>query len=136
MVFESLVASLLNKFLGDYLANFDSSQLKLGLWGGDVCLKHLDVKESALDDLDLPIKVISGHLGQLILKIPYKNIYTAPTVATIEGLFVVVIPNQGIKYDAEKEAKAAEAAKQAELMRIEEAKSKLKDKTNGKEEKK
>lgn len=30
---------------------------------GDVTLKHLDIKESALDDLDLPIKVISGHLG-------------------------------------------------------------------------
>lgn len=34
MVFESLVASLLNKFLGDYVQNFDSSQLKLGIWGG------------------------------------------------------------------------------------------------------
>ena len=34
MVFESLVASLLNKFLGDYVQNFDSSKLKLGIWGG------------------------------------------------------------------------------------------------------
>ncbi|GFY45163.1 vacuolar protein sorting-associated protein 13 [Trichonephila inaurata madagascariensis] len=128
MVFESLVASLLNKFLGDYVQNFDSSQLKLGIWGGDVTLKHLDVKESALDDLDLPIKVMSGHLGKLILKIPYKNIYTAPTIATIEGLFIVVVPNTGIKYDAEKEAKAAEAAKRAELQKLEEAKSKLTEK--------
>ncbi|XP_054711435.1 intermembrane lipid transfer protein Vps13-like [Uloborus diversus] len=136
MVFESLVASLLNKFLGDYVQNFDSSQLKLGIWGGDVTLKNLDVKESALDDLDLPIKVISGHLGKLVLKIPYKNIYTSPTIAIIEGLFVVVIPNQGIKYDAEKEAKAAQEAKQAELLRIEEAKAKASDKGGGKEEKK
>ncbi|GFT91712.1 vacuolar protein sorting-associated protein 13 [Nephila pilipes] len=128
MVFESLVASLLNKFLGDYVQNFDSSQLKLGIWGGDVTLKHLDVKESALDDLDLPIKVLSGHLGKLILKIPYKNIYTSPTIATIEGLFIVVIPNTGIKYDAEKEAKAAEAAKRAELQKLEETKSKLSEK--------
>ncbi|XP_055946551.1 intermembrane lipid transfer protein Vps13-like isoform X4 [Argiope bruennichi] len=136
MVFESLVASLLNKLLGDYVENFDSSQLKLGIWGGDVTLKHLDVKESALDDLDLPIKVVSGHLGKLILKIPYKNIYTAPTIATIEGLFVVVIPNTGIKYDAEKEAKAAEAAKKAELQKLEEAKSKLSEKGDGKDDKK
>ncbi|KAG8191289.1 hypothetical protein JTE90_003297 [Oedothorax gibbosus] len=136
MVFESLVASLLNKFLGDYVQNFDSTKLKLGIWGGDVTLKHLDIKESALDDLDLPIKVISGHLGKLILKIPYKNLYTAPTVATIEGLFVVVIPNTGIKYDGEKEAKAAEAAKKAELQRLEEAKLKLTEKTDGKDDKK
>ncbi|GBM38371.1 Vacuolar protein sorting-associated protein 13 [Araneus ventricosus] len=136
MVFESLVASLLNKFLGDYVQNFDSSQLKLGIWGGDVTLKHLDVKESALDDLDLPIKVVSGHLGKLILKIPYKNIYTSPTIATIEGLFVVVVPNTGIKYDAEKEAKAAEAAKKAELQKLEETKSKLSEKGDGKDDKK
>ncbi|GIY23535.1 vacuolar protein sorting-associated protein 13 [Caerostris darwini] len=136
MVFESLVASLLNKFLGDYVQNFDSSQLKLGIWGGDVTLKHLDVKESALDDLDLPIKVVSGHLGKLILKIPYKNIYTAPTIATIEGLFVVVVPNTGIKYDAEKESKAAEAAKKAELQKLEEAKSKLSEKGDSKDDKK
>ncbi|GIX68716.1 vacuolar protein sorting-associated protein 13C [Caerostris extrusa] len=136
MVFESLVASLLNKFLGDYVQNFDSSQLKLGIWGGDVTLKHLDVKESALDDLDLPIKVVSGHLGKLILKIPYKNIYTAPTIATIEGLFVVVVPNTGIKYDAEKESKAAEAAKKTELQKLEEAKSKLSEKGDSKDDKK
>lgn len=34
MVFESLVASLLNKVLGSYVQNFDASQLKLGIWGG------------------------------------------------------------------------------------------------------
>ena len=35
MVFESLVANLLNKFLGDYVENLDSSQLNLGIWGGN-----------------------------------------------------------------------------------------------------
>lgn len=136
MVFESIVAELLNRFLGDYVQNFDSSKLKLGIFGGDVTLKHLDVKESALDDLDLPVKVVSGHLGQLILKIPWRNMYTAPVIATIEGLYVVVVPNLSVKYDAEKEEKAAEAAKQAELQRIEEAKTKQAEKDDTKDEKK
>jgi hypothetical protein len=34
MVFESLVVDLLNKFLGDFVENLDSSQLKIGIWGG------------------------------------------------------------------------------------------------------
>lgn len=34
MVFESLVVDVLNRFLGDYVVNLDSSQLKLGIWGG------------------------------------------------------------------------------------------------------
>ncbi|GCB85518.1 hypothetical protein scyTo_0026107 [Scyliorhinus torazame] len=36
MVFESLVVDVLNRFLGDYVVNVDSSQLQLGIWGGIV----------------------------------------------------------------------------------------------------
>lgn len=35
MVFESLVVDVLNRFLGDYVVNLDSSQLQLGIWGGN-----------------------------------------------------------------------------------------------------
>ena len=34
MVFESLVVDLINKYLGDFVENLDSSQLKIGIWGG------------------------------------------------------------------------------------------------------
>ncbi len=34
MVFETIVADLLNRYLGDYVDNLDSSQLKLGIFGG------------------------------------------------------------------------------------------------------
>lgn len=34
MVFENLVADLLNRFLGDYIDNLDASQLNIGIWGG------------------------------------------------------------------------------------------------------
>ena len=36
MVFESVVADVLNRFLGDYVENLDGSQLKLGIWGGEL----------------------------------------------------------------------------------------------------
>lgn len=39
MVFESIVAELLNKVLGEYIQNLDHTQLKLSLWGG----KHLQI---------------------------------------------------------------------------------------------
>jgi len=38
MVFESLVADLLNKFLGDFVDNLDASQLNIGIWGGGIFL--------------------------------------------------------------------------------------------------
>jgi len=48
MVFESVVSNLLNRFLGDYVDNLDSSQLNIGIWGGDVILNNLSIKGTAL----------------------------------------------------------------------------------------
>ncbi|XP_022794312.1 vacuolar protein sorting-associated protein 13A-like [Stylophora pistillata] len=119
MVFESYIVDLLNKFAGQYLENLDTSQLRLGIWGGDVLLENLILKESALDDLDLPVKVLRGHLGKLVLKIPWKNLYSKPFVAQVDGLYLLVRPNTDVKYNAEKEEKAKQERKQRQLEAVE-----------------
>ncbi|KJH40546.1 hypothetical protein DICVIV_13494 [Dictyocaulus viviparus] len=121
MVFESLVADLLNRFLGDFVDNLDASQLNIGIWGGDVKLDNLEVKETALDDLDLPIKLKFGYLSSLVLKIPWKNLYNESVIATIDGLYLIVVPNKGVVYNEEKAMKNAADIKQKTLARLEEA---------------
>nr|XP_033782936.1 vacuolar protein sorting-associated protein 13A isoform X2 [Geotrypetes seraphini] len=135
MVFESLVVDVLNRFLGDYVVNLDSSQLKLGIWGGAVVLKKLEIKENALSQLDVPFKVKAGHIGNLDLKIPWKNLYTQPVEAVLDGVYLLIVPIASIKYDAEKEEKQFVEARQRELQRIEDAKQKMADKDKQKEEK-
>ena len=66
-----------------------------GAIAGDVKLENLDIKETALDELDLPVKLKFGYLSKLVLKIPWKNLYTEPVIANIEGLHIVVVPNKG-----------------------------------------
>ncbi|XP_035272648.1 vacuolar protein sorting-associated protein 13C isoform X5 [Anguilla anguilla] len=119
MVFESLVSDLLNRFIGDYVENLDKSQLKIGIWGGNVVLENLRVKENALSELDVPFKVKAGQVGKLTLKIPWKNLYSEAVVATLDGLYLLVVPGATIKYDAAKEEKYMHEAKQKELQRIE-----------------
>lgn len=41
MVFESLVADLLNRYLGEYVENLDKGQLKIGIWGGKTSERQL-----------------------------------------------------------------------------------------------
>ncbi|XP_070537095.1 intermembrane lipid transfer protein VPS13A-like isoform X2 [Ptychodera flava] len=135
MVFESIVTDLMNKYLGDFVENLDKSQLKLSIWGGDIVLNSLDLKESALDELDLPVKVKSGHLGKLTLNIPWKNLYSAPVVATIDGLYLLAVPNLDTKYDEKKDAKKKKDAKQKELDKVEVSKKIAKDKGKPTEEK-
>uniref|UniRef100_A0AC34RBS8 Uncharacterized protein n=1 Tax=Panagrolaimus sp. JU765 TaxID=591449 RepID=A0AC34RBS8_9BILA len=120
MVFETLVADLLNRFLGDFVDNLDASQLNIGIWGGDVKLNNLEIKETALDDLDLPIKLKFGFLSNLVLKIPWKNLYTEPVLANIEGLYLIVVPNKGVVYNEEKAKKNEFETKQKSLVRLEE----------------
>ncbi|XP_053284291.1 intermembrane lipid transfer protein VPS13C [Pleuronectes platessa] len=121
MVFESLVSDLLNRFIGDYVENLDKSQLKIGIWGGNVVLENLRVKENALSDFDVPFKVKAGQIGKLTLKIPWKNLYNDAVVATLDGLYLLVVPGATIKFDAAKEERHQQEAKQRELQRIEEA---------------
>ncbi|XP_034470795.1 vacuolar protein sorting-associated protein 13C isoform X1 [Hippoglossus hippoglossus] len=121
MVFESLVSDLLNRFIGDYVENLDKSQLKIGIWGGNVVLENLRVKENALSDFNVPFKVKAGQIGRLTLKIPWKNLYNDAVVATLDGLYLLVVPGATIKFDAAKEERYQQEAKQRELQRIEEA---------------
>ncbi|XP_004421707.1 PREDICTED: vacuolar protein sorting-associated protein 13C isoform X2 [Ceratotherium simum simum] len=136
MVLESVVADLLNRFLGDYVENLNKSQLKLGIWGGDVALDNLQIKENALSELGVPFKVKAGQIDKLTLKIPWKNLYGEAVVATLEGLYLLIVPGASIKYDAEKEEKSLQDIKQKELSRIEAALQKAAEKDKPKEAKK
>ncbi|EPQ04528.1 Vacuolar protein sorting-associated protein 13C [Myotis brandtii] len=95
---------------------------------GNVALDNLKIKENALSELDVPFKVKAGQIDKLTLKIPWKNLYGEAVVATLEGLYLLVVPGASIKYDAEKEEKSLQDIKQKELSRIEEALQKAAEK--------
>ncbi|XP_018341629.1 PREDICTED: vacuolar protein sorting-associated protein 13C isoform X1 [Trachymyrmex septentrionalis] len=122
MVFESIVAELLNKVIGEYIENLDYTQLKISLWGGDLVLNDLLIKESALDVLDLPVRLEYGRLGKLILKIPFKDMWNGQIDAIVEELFILVVPTSQVSYNEDKETKVQLEAKRAELARVEKRK--------------
>ena len=108
---EGLVSSLLNRFLGMYIRNFDPGQLKVGIWSGDVKLRDLELRREALDQLKLPINVVEGHLGQLTLKIPWSNLRGQPVQIDIEDVFLLAAPKEDAEYDEEEEERRRQAVK-------------------------
>ncbi|CAN6662886.1 intermembrane lipid transfer protein Vps13p [Trichomonascus vanleenenianus] len=112
---ESLVASLLNRFLGSYVQNFDPKQLNIGIWSGDVKLRDLELKKEALDEFKLPVDVIKGHLGELVLQIPWSNLKNKPVKIVIEDVYLLAVPNLSQPYDAEDEEARAQALKKERL---------------------
>lgn len=100
----------------------------LSPFAGDVVLNNLILKQSALKELDLPVTTLYGHLGKLVLKIPWKNLYSAPVEAIVDKLYVLAVPNTDVRYNVEKEERGAFEAKKAELARIEAVKKTEADK--------
>lgn len=98
-------------------------------------LKNLQLKQSALKELDLPVQLVYGQLGKLVLKIPWKNLYSLPVEADVEDLYLLVAPNTSVNYNAEKQAKLELDAKKSELMKVEEAKKRELEKDKPKADK-
>ncbi|AEO58474.1 hypothetical protein MYCTH_2305828 [Thermothelomyces thermophilus ATCC 42464] len=112
---EGLVAGLLNRFLGMYVKNFDPTQLKVGIWSGDVKLSNLQLRREALDQLKLPINVVEGHLGELTLIIPWSNLRGAPVKVFIEDVFLLASPKEEAEYNEEEEARRKQRIKMEKL---------------------
>ncbi|KAJ6198671.1 LOW QUALITY PROTEIN: vacuolar protein sorting-associated protein 13a [Bipolaris maydis] len=112
---EGLVSTLLNRFLGMYVQNFDPKQLNVGIWSGDVKLRDLELRREALDQLRLPLNVIEGHLGSLTLSIPWSNLRGKPLKVSIEDVFLLAAPKEDADYDADEEERRAHAVKMEKL---------------------
>lgn len=71
-MFESQVAYYLDRYLGRYVAGLDAAALRISVWSGDVVLTNLALKPEALEELGLPVAVVSGVLGKLTLKVSWS----------------------------------------------------------------
>ncbi|KAK6455080.1 vacuolar sorting [Scheffersomyces xylosifermentans] len=118
-MFESLVANLLNRFLGSYIEDFDPKQLNIGIWSGDVKLKNLRLKKESLDKFKLPIDVKFGHLGELTLQIPWSNLKSKPVRVIIEDVYVLASPIIIQDIDIDDEERREQLIKREKLDRLE-----------------
>lgn len=118
-MFESLVATLLNRFLGSYIENFDSKQLNIGIWGGDVRLTNLRLKKESLDKFKLPLDVKFGHVGELTLQIPWSNLKGKPVKVTINDVYLLASPIILSDFDADEDAAREQKLKQEKLSDLE-----------------
>jgi vacuolar protein sorting-associated protein 13A/C len=112
---ESLVANLLNRFLGMYVQNFDPKQLNVGIWSGDVALRNLELRREALDQLKLPLNVVEGHLGLLTLSIPWSNLRGKPVKINISDVYLLAAPRTDAEVDPAEEERRSHAVKMEKL---------------------
>ncbi|KAK7790642.1 hypothetical protein R5R35_006536 [Gryllus longicercus] len=118
-MFEGVVATFLNRYLGKYIQDLDIENLNIGIFQGDVQLTDLRLKPEALYELDLPIEVKVGIIGKISLNIPWSGLYSQSVVVSIEDVYIIAGPTTDRKYDSELEKRLIRAAKRKKLEALE-----------------
>ncbi|GES89872.1 vacuolar protein sorting-associated protein vps13 [Rhizophagus clarus] len=126
---ESLVANVLNRFLGAYVANLEVNQLNIAIWTGDVVLRNLQLKKEALDKFNLPIDVLEGYLGELTLNIPWSNLKNKPVKVFINNVYLLAVPKAESEYDPQEDENRAQQLKQEKLANADLLNSQLSEST-------
>ncbi|WFD18280.1 Vacuolar protein sorting-associated protein 13 [Malassezia caprae] len=117
---EGVLATVLNRFLAAYVDGLNTNQLNVGIWSGDVKLRNLRLKRSALDKLRLPIDVKEGYLGQLTLSIPWSNLKGKPVRVLVENVSLLAAPRDAsVAIDEAEEDERCQAVKQQKLAQAE-----------------
>eukprot|EP00939_MAST-03C_sp_MAST-3C-sp1_P003436 g3436.t1 len=116
-MFETIVSSILDRYVGAYVEGIDTSKLSIGF--GAIVLKNLKLDTAALAKMGLPVIVKAGYIGTIRVEIPWSNPLGRPVHITISDIFAVVTPQSEFKYDEKKEGEIALSSKWAELAKRE-----------------
>jgi vacuolar protein sorting-associated protein 13A/C len=84
-------------------------------------LQNIELKKSALDDLHLPIKVTRGHVGKIIINIPWTSLNTNPVRLRIDDILLQAVPLDISSMSSEELKEHLLFGKQKKLNEIEES---------------
>jgi hypothetical protein len=89
---ESLVQSLVNKHLSEFVDGLDENKLEINLLSGQVKLENVSIKPDVLTKFDLPFKISKGFIGELLLHIAWNHIASEPIHVDIKGITLFLEP--------------------------------------------
>lgn len=93
---ESYVTPILLEHVAKYVKDFRDEDAQLSLWEGEVTLLNLDLQLDVLEDeLKLPIDLVSGHVHELTIQVPWTKLTSEPVRVIIDTIeFVVKLPDE------------------------------------------
>ena len=88
MVLELLLSKLLTRLLSSYIEGLTLTNLRLGVWAGDLQLTELRLRPDALDALQLPLGA-TGRIGRLRIRVPWSRLLSEPIEILLEDVEVL-----------------------------------------------
>lgn len=92
---ESYVTPILLDYVAKYVKNFRDEDAQISLWEGEATFQNLDLRLDVLEDeLNLPVELVSGHIHELSIQVPWTKLTSEPVRIVINTIeFVAKLPN-------------------------------------------
>lgn len=88
---ESYITPIILSQVERYVKNIKTEDSKVSLWGGDAVFNNLDLRLDVLEEeLHLPFSLVSGHIHELQIHVPWTRLNTEPIVLTINTIECVL----------------------------------------------
>ena len=102
---EGVVAAILQRLLGRYVAGLEKGNIRLKVWSGRVVLENLCLRQDALIGL-VPVHMVSGRINRLEMVVPWHKLGSLPVTLDLSGVYVLATPlNEHIWRPEEEEAR-------------------------------
>lgn len=89
VLLKDIGSALISSLLCKYINNVDPDQITIALGRGELTLRNVTVRESALADHQIPFKVVASRIGNISIQIPYR--YTqAPATIEVDDVDVLL----------------------------------------------
>lgn len=92
---ESYVTPIIMNHVDKYVKNIRPQDAQLSLWEGEALFQNLDLRLDVLEkELNLPFELLSGHIHELNIRVPWTKITSEPIKVTINTIeFVLKLRN-------------------------------------------
>ena len=88
---ESYITPIILSQVDRYVKNIRAEDSQFSLWGGDAVFNNLDLRLDVLEEeLHLPFSLVSGHIHELQIHVPWTRLHTEPIVLTINTIECVL----------------------------------------------
>ena len=118
---KNLLVNVLVNVLGNYVEGLSEENLKVGVFSGKIEFNNLQLKRTALDDLNIPISITHGSLKRLRLKIPWTALESKPVQVQLDGVYLQCGPLDVAGLSPEQLSKMTFDSKRARLKAAEDA---------------
>ncbi|XP_017091950.2 intermembrane lipid transfer protein VPS13B isoform X1 [Drosophila bipectinata] len=92
---ESYITPILLSYVAKYVKNFRDEDAQVSLWEGEVTFQNLDLRLEVLEEeLNLPVELVSGHIHELSIQVPWTKLMSEPVKIVINTIeFVAKLPD-------------------------------------------